>query len=255
MHMPVVFLLYVITLGACTPQTTSKPTKRGVATITSHAIARQRQSPGSGRLSLINYRFNRRPKKKHLDTVELKMVLGTAYDSKFMSIELPHELNNPDAGASYVIKKDSWRFREMLQELQSNNLTQELQQIAGEKYIIGKEFVNTVEKWLLKRGSCPVKYAWEDIGALFWPRYIRRGECSTDQGTCSWPSGMHCVPSGTTNIEILRWHCRNRKSKGRKKGYKMTTNKDYEEEEKHVHMKCGWIRVPYPITTECMCTC
>lgn len=102
---------------------------------------------------------------------------------------------------------------------------------------------------------CFYRYAWEDIGALFWPRYIRRGECSTDLGSCSWPSGMHCVPSETANIEILRWQCRARKGRGRKKGYKALNIKDYDEEEKPVHLKCGWIRVPYPITTECMCTC
>lgn len=158
MYLSVLFLLYITSLAVCAPQTsTLKPTKRGVATIKSKAISRPRQSPGSGRLSLINYRFNRRPKKKHLDIGELKMILGSAYDPKFMSIEKPRELSNPNFGAVYVVQKDSWRYREMLQELQANNLTQELQQIAGDKFTVGQEYVQTFEKWLLKKGSCSVK--------------------------------------------------------------------------------------------------
>ena len=246
-----VFLLFILAVNVCTSQTTTD----NVATITSHPIRRPRQSAGSGRLSLINYRFNRRPRRKNLDIRELKLVLGSGYDSKFMSIEEPPELAKQDAGAMYVVRKDSWRYGEMLQELQANNLTQELQEIAGHKFEVGPEYVKTVEKWLLKRASCPVKYAWEDIGALFWPRYIRRGECSTEPGTCSWPSGMHCVPSGTTNIQILRWQCRTPKGKGRKRGYKGPVNKDYKEEEKPLNLKCNWVRVPYPVTSECMCTC
>lgn len=158
MYTTIVFLLYMIAFGICSPyETTLKPTKRGVATIKSQAIHRPRQSAGSGRLSLINYRFNRRPKKKHLDIGELKMVLGTAYDSKFMSIEPPRELQNPNAGAVYVVNKDSWGYRNMLQELQASNMTQELQQIAGDRFVVEQEYVKTFEKWLLRKSSCPVK--------------------------------------------------------------------------------------------------
>ena len=154
----IVFLLYMVALSICSPlETTLKPTKRGVATIKSKAISRPRQSPGSGRLSLINYRFNRRPKKKHLDIGELKMVLGSAYDSKFMSIEPPRELQIPNAGAVYVVNKDNWRYREMLEELQTSNMTQELQLIAGDRFAVGEDHVKIFEKWLLRKSSCPVK--------------------------------------------------------------------------------------------------
>lgn len=156
MHIPLVFLLYVITLSVCTAQNATRRVK-SVHKIKSPQISAPRQSQGSGRLSLINYRFNRRPKKKHLDAHELRMVLGTSYDSRFMSIEQPPNFTNPDAGATYAVKKDSWRYHEMLQELQSSNLTQELQQLAGNNLKIEPEYVKTVEKWLLKRASCPVK--------------------------------------------------------------------------------------------------
>lgn len=156
MYTTFVFLLYSIALGMCSPsETILKPNKRGVATIKSQEISRPRQSAGSGRLSLTSYRFIRQPKKKHLDIGELKMVLGTAYDSRFMSIEPPRELQIPNVDA-YVVNNGSLSSR-MLEELQASNMTQELQLIAGGRFIVGQEYVKTFEKWLLRKSSCPVK--------------------------------------------------------------------------------------------------
>lgn len=155
MYVPVIILLYAASLGICTPQNSTRHDKS--VKIKSHPITQPRQSLGSGRLSLINYRFNRRPKRKHLDAQELKLMLGTSFDSKFMSVERPPDLKSGDSGAIYVVKKESWRYGEMLQELKSFNLSQELQQIAGKIFEVAPEYVRTVEKWLMKKASCPVK--------------------------------------------------------------------------------------------------
>lgn len=84
-----------------------------------------------------------------------------------------------------------------------------------------------VEKWLLQRASCRLQPAWTDLGALFWPRWVRRGSCGEEDPaitdvrsshgrrrgrrraarSCSWPPGMRCVPETSQTVRLLRWHC------------------------------------------------
>lgn len=80
-----------------------------------------------------------------------------------------------------------------------------------------------LEKWLFQRASCQLHPAWTDLGALFWPRWVRRGSCGDDDAelpfhrrrhgrrrpapSCSWPPGMQCVPEASQTIRLLRWHC------------------------------------------------
>ncbi|XP_015920606.2 noggin-1 [Parasteatoda tepidariorum] len=223
-------------------------------TTTSGSVFIRRKSPssrmggGGGRLSLMNNRFNKRPKKKHLDPDQLLDILGSFYDPLWMSIEEPTPLVNkdPDRGATYVYRE--WQQAELIKQLQLSNLSQELAQ-ANIREIPG--LVKTVEKWMMKKASCPIRYAWEDIGALFWPRYIRRGECV--RATCSWPPGMHCVPSGTTTLHLLRWQCK--VPKGRRKNLKNNNKEQLKNKDQNINLKCSWIRVPYPITNDCLCTC
>lgn len=146
-------LLYVLTLNFCTSQTTPDQ----ISTVTVAPIRRPRLSDSGGRLSLINYRFNRRPKRKNLDIRELKLVLGSSFDSKFMSIEKPPEMANPDAGAILVYRQDNWKYDEMVKELQASNLTEELTQLSEDKFEVKQEYVEVFQKWLLRKASCPVK--------------------------------------------------------------------------------------------------
>lgn len=222
-----------------------------------------RTSPGGGRLVLMNSRYNRRPKKKNLDREQLLEILGNYYDPDWMSIDEPPALanNDTDRGAMYVVRHDNWQHAELVKQLQTSNLSLELAQLGGERITEDRTVVTAVEKWLLQKASCPVKYAWEDIGTLFWPRYIKRGECTSVPGTCSWPPGMHCVPSGTSAIHILRWQCKIPKGKGRRRQFK--AQKDHKKDwpkrnndrDQQINLKCTWIRVPYPITSDCLCTC
>ncbi|XP_066515473.1 noggin-1-like [Hoplias malabaricus] len=86
--------------------------------------------------------------------------------------------------------------------------------------------------WLRERALCPVSHAWTDLGARFWPRYVRLGSCSRER-SCSVPPGMMCAPAASTHVTLLRWRCARRGSA----------------------LRCAWIRVHYPVITECKCTC
>lgn len=89
--------------------------------------------------------------------------------------------------------------------------------------------LDVVKSWLMQKASCPVYYRWEDLGLLYWPRWVRRGMCSIKDtplfklasesasqvpkfSPCSWPPGMHCVPAEAKKLKILRWQCRNNKA-------------------------------------------
>jgi hypothetical protein len=162
-----------------------------------------------------------------------------------------------------------------------------------------------MEKWLLDKASCPVRFSWKDIGGLFWPRWIKLGECMSGN-PCSWPPGMHCVPAESHTIYVLRWHCRKRKRQGRKllhtppkvedeehlkglpddkkarnngrprdalqdvdggggegggrgggRGKKRARdgNRRNRNRDRTGGVHCKWLTVPYPVTSECYCSC
>ncbi|KAI4895133.1 hypothetical protein NFI96_004771 [Prochilodus magdalenae] len=58
--------------------------------------------------------------------------------------------------------------------------------------------------WLRERTLCPVAHAWTDLGARFWPRYVRLGSCSRER-SCSVPAGMLCTAAASTHVTLLRW--------------------------------------------------
>lgn len=223
-----------------------------------------RASSGGNRFSLMNSRFNRRPRKKNLDREHLLEILGDFYDPNWMSIEEPASLQHEDKGTTYVVRKDAWPYQELKKALEILDLSVDAgnKSTSAEKdRVSSKTFASIIEKWLLEKASCPVKYAWEDIGNMFWPRWIKRGECATVPGTCSWPPGMHCVESNRSNLHLLRWQCRAPKSKGiggRRRQSKFVDKKDpwnRRFENEPVVLRCQWVRVPYPITSACHCTC
>ena len=80
---------------------------------------------------------------------------------------------------------------------------------------------------------CPVLYRWKDLGAQFWPRWIREGDCFRDR-SCSIPAGMSCTPKTFTRKTLLYWDCRHAATRG---------------------ATCSWIRIQYPVITKCACSC
>ncbi|XP_046404150.1 5E5 antigen-like [Ischnura elegans] len=94
-------------------------------------------------------------------------------------------------------------------------------------------------------------------GRRAWPGE----EGSGDQGqepTCSIPAGMVCRPSRKRRITLLRWHCREWKDLGEALSVEGSGGKAswaVGGEENNNHLKCQWIKVEYPIVTECSCQC
>lgn len=104
-------------------------------------------------------------------------------------------------------QQGSWAKERLLDQLQSVNLTAELASMAPSLL----PFEHLVRQWMVKRSSCPVEFSWKDLGPMYWPRWIRKGECANRKGLCSYPTGMHCVPGATTKVMLLFWDCEEKK--------------------------------------------
>ena len=150
-----------------------------------------------------------RPTKRNLRPGKLLNKMGDDFKPNWMSVERPYD-NPQDAIVTIKRQVDT----ELLPHLSQLNFTyiDEQSETVPMKDHVQKAF----EKWLLQKASCPVQFVWEDIGSLFWPRYIKQGICIDETPSCSWPPGMHCVPAESHAVRVLRWHCRRRQHSNKK---------------------------------------
>ncbi|CAH1795025.1 unnamed protein product [Owenia fusiformis] len=219
----------------------------------------------------VSFHVSAPPRKKHLRQKRLKRIIGRDLNMKYASLEKPHSLESENK-----LK----RF---------NNITI---YDDGNFIEIDVSLKHDLELWLPRRGRCEIVYEWEDLGLMFWPRWIKRGHCDTSM-SCSIPAGMHCVPKESKTIMILRWHCqtnhlgytlkkkqrlqakkghvglrhKSQRKRGRKDRNKGSTGKDGESKRdqkkrrrernafKRRGMSCKWLKVPYPVTSDCFCSC
>ncbi|XP_034238173.1 noggin-like isoform X2 [Thrips palmi] len=108
--------------------------------------------------------------------------------------------------------------------------------------------------------ACPVQRRWRDLGVRFWPRWLKEGRCP--ETPCSIPAGMHCKPSASRHQLLLRWHCRplptlvlqhaQHDLEDRDEAGAAAPTQDLEQQ---AARHCAWIKVEYPVITECSCGC
>lgn len=102
-----------------------------------------------------------------------------------------------------------------------------------------------LQNFLWAYTACPVTRRWRDLGLRFWPRWLKEGHCP--ESPCSIPPGMRCRPAATRHQALLRWHCR---PQGSHQGLGLH-GADPKQPQRH----CSWIKVEYPVITECSCGC
>lgn len=161
------------------------------------------------------------PREQDLSEKTLRKKLGSNFDSSFMSIYLPTQLN---ASAPPELPR-----LPMSADLKKLNLTETPY---GRRVKVGKKARRKFLQWLWMYTHCPVLYTWKDLGVRFWPRYIKEGNCFSER-SCSFPEGMSCKPVKSVTKTLLRWYCQ---------GF---LRQKY----------CTWISVQYPIISECKCSC
>ncbi|KAL2101761.1 hypothetical protein ACEWY4_003522 [Coilia grayii] len=166
------------------------------------------------------------PRERDLNETELRSVLGSHFDSQFMSINPPDEkYAGSDEGNESELRRPSGTMPKEIKAMEF-----EIQH--GKKQKPSRKLRRRLQLWLWSYGFCPVLYAWNDLGNRFWPRHVKIGTCYNKR-SCSVPEGMVCKPAKSAHFTILRWRCQQRRG----------------------GLKCTWIPVHYPIITECKCSC
>lgn len=168
------------------------------------------------------------PRERDLNQTELRSLLGD-FDTRFLSV-LPPLLEDKYTGTEELdldpeVQKPSGVLPKEIRAVEF-----ELQ--FGKKQKPSKKLKRRLQQWLWAYSFCPVLYTWTDLGARFWPRFVRAGSCLSKR-SCSVPEGMVCRPSSSTHLTLLRWRCVQRRG----------------------GLKCAWIPVQYPIITDCKCSC
>jgi hypothetical protein len=204
--------------------------------------------------------------------------LGDDFDPRWMSVERP-SANQTSLTSSAASPDDP----ELLNDLRRLRFTYRDER--GEEHQLRQAVVRQLERWLLDRARCEVRYTWDDLGPLFWPRWIRHGSCDT-RAACSWPPGMHCTAAESDTLRVMHWQCRPRASSGarhrrqavsdaedpvqksttspsRSTGVKTSrtvssssrSRSGRRRQRSSDRSQCRWRKVPYPVTSECFCSC
>jgi noggin len=168
------------------------------------------------------YDLHSYPSESDLNPQRLRKILGTDYDAAFMSSVRPLEsVLQPNGTLVYDFKNGRPRGR-MPPHLKT--ISRKLPGRAKFHY----QKLAKLRRYLWTYSYCPVHYHWKDLGGKFWPRWIRQGQCYRER-SCSIPPGMTCKVKHSSTKTVLLWHCR-------------TT-------------PCTWIRIKFPVITECACSC
>ena len=181
-----------------------------------------------------------RPQNRDLNEVKLRRRLGNSFEEHWMSIREP----TTDTVNEVVDQRQNRHNTWLRRQLNSLNLSRDASMLN-----LSTQEVRSLESWLMWKAGCAVIYKWADIGPLFWPRWVKQGTCLNKP--CSWPEGMTCVQGDSTNIRLLRWHCRGRQTS-------TITNAETQGRVSGGVSKgrqCKWLKVPYPIMTQCICSC
>ncbi|GAB6027069.1 hypothetical protein CHUAL_013795 [Chamberlinius hualienensis] len=189
------------------------------------------------------------PRRKQLRVKLLMKTIGEDFDSSWMSIEKPKHLTEEDLNETIS--------QELIDEVKNLNLSHVIASTNSDIQELDKLVIEKFERWLLIKASCPVRYIWEDVGPLFWPRWMKRGECinSNEREACSWPSGMHCVPSESITVHLLRWHCRPKSTSSIVNIRPKLRHQSAVHRLNRKNLLCKWLKVPYPVTSQCNCSC
>ena len=173
------------------------------------------------------------PTTKDLNARSLRKLLGGAFDTSLMSTERPLESILKPNGTLVYDFENGRPIGKMPRGLRNLYIS-----IPGRKRRIRIKSRRTRRKmanFLWAFSYCPVRYTWRDLGARFWPRWLREGDCRSGR-SCSVPPGMTCKSDGFSRKTLLFWDCRRRAGR-------------------RADVTCRWIRIQYPVITKCSCAC
>ncbi|TGZ67427.1 hypothetical protein CRM22_004805 [Opisthorchis felineus] len=140
---------------------------------------------------------------------KLRKILAGSLDKDWTSETPPRVLRQRGVSGSIGGNVDGTVMQpdmKLINEAQLLNFT--FRSEMGNHFSLSEDQIKLFRNWLIDKATCEMEYIWEDLGPLFWPRWIRRGVCMNRQGhSCSWPPGMECRPSGSRALQLLHWKC------------------------------------------------
>ncbi|XP_054287319.1 noggin-2-like [Macrosteles quadrilineatus] len=186
------------------------------------------------------------PRPSELNSTLLRHKLGKNLDTSFMSVSRPRDSKEFFNHSDFLFRRNR-RGRlvpvgDMPRHLKDMDFKfVRLPDGTKLRTRVSAKLKKKLQQFLWAFTSCPVSYRWKDLGLRFWPRWLKEGHCPSGKTSCSIPPGMKCRPSSTVHKTILRWHCRS----------PVFNNAALQPH----HRLCSWIKVEYPIVTQCSCAC
>ncbi|TPP67698.1 Bone morphogenetic protein antagonist noggin [Fasciola gigantica] len=142
---------------------------------------------------------------------KLRKILAGTLDREWTSETAPRVLRQRGVAGTGGLAQDGGTASspvdaKLINEAQNLNFT--LRHDSGEVFMLSEQQAKLFRSWLIEKATCEMEFIWEDLGSLFWPRWIRRGVClNKPSQSCSWPPGMKCQPSGSRALRLLHWKC------------------------------------------------
>ncbi|KAM9581179.1 noggin-like [Guaruba guarouba] len=192
-------------------------------------------------LSLSPEDYHYYPKPRHLRPRQLHRLLGSAFDPFWMATAEPPRRNDSilEDGLetqSRDLADSAGRYRRKLwREAEGLELPALLPAGPALSPELRGAVSHSLRRWLVEQAACRLTSTWVDLGAVFWPRWVRHTACETGPRSCSWPPGMGCRPAQLTRIKLLAWHCWDMQQPG--------------------PPRCAWRQIPYPVVAACKCSC
>ncbi|CAK6962932.1 noggin-2-like [Scomber scombrus] len=224
--------------------------------------------------------YQHMPKSRHRRPSRLLRILGSSFDPFWMSIDQPSLTSGVGEGdqddGRPLLRGDSLpaklpnytAFREKVNLSASSDLReaaahrrQKLEEEAADLDFgfLPPDVASSVRAWLVRSAACGLRYQWVDLGAAYWPRWLRQTHCEGSDGgrSCSFPRGMDCRRAQTTHLKILAWHCLEIREGGDGSSKIKADWSDGSTEmgTSEAVRRCLWRQVPYPVVTACTCSC
>ncbi|RUS78021.1 hypothetical protein EGW08_014196 [Elysia chlorotica] len=201
------------------------------------------------------------PRKFHLRKKRLLKKMGGDFDLAWMSVEQPNsfsqvtinEERDPQIAEEWIQSVNPWALMNSLSALnltQRESLDVTIQRGSNRRRMntAVKLVMSVLQDWLVKKATCPVWFVWEDLGAMFWPRYIRKGYCSKSnfpgevadrvqaslaetqviEQDCSWPPGMFCVSGEEKRLRLLAWKCQPTRAARERQGSSESSGNEFQ---------------------------
>ncbi|XP_050543354.1 noggin-2-like isoform X2 [Daktulosphaira vitifoliae] len=196
------------------------------------------------------------PRPSDLNVTVLLAKLGAKFDPNYMSYDMPEHLV-PVADIPFRRNRRGRLVPTGKMPTEIRDLDTKYFSLPNGRRLrtkISSQLRRKIQQYLWGRTMCPVQQRWKDLGQRFWPRWLLEGHCPRGETSCSVPSGMYCRATSNRYKTLLRWHCRSAGPSAMLQQFNTLPGTKSSGVVNPMKV-CQWIKVEYPVVTECGCGC